>query len=268
MTPRPMPFIIDSGIKVLLLTTVAYESAFIYEATYLAHFGIPIALVDVTLHVLLLYGIACLFAIIFIIWLDIFWSTMSAKMPPRLRQSLMVFFLLLIAALVLCALLNAPLVLAASFIHFFVVAAAALLIVPLILHRRLPNIVSRYWAIFGGDSANQAGSPSILWFSVSRSIIIAVATLTVAGVFSLGIGICHARFKPISRFTISPTTFGVLRLSSDGYLCVGIDFQKRVALGTFRFLDPKSLELHIVRVGQVASFAPSLQRPAVRAATP
>jgi hypothetical protein len=31
----------------------------------------------------------------------------------------------------------------------------------------------------------------------------------------------------------------VLRLSSDGYLCVGIDFKKRVALGMFRFLDPK-----------------------------
>jgi hypothetical protein len=32
----------------------------------------------------------------------------------------------------------------------------------------------------------------------------------------------------------------VLRLSSNGYLCVGIDFKKRVALGTFRWTQRSS----------------------------
>jgi hypothetical protein len=71
-----------------------------------------------------------------------------------------------------------------------------------------------------------------------------LAALTVTGAFSLAIGIFHARVQtdfPVHALT---DNCAVLRLSSDGYLCVGIDLQKRVALGTFRYLDPKGLEPH------------------------
>jgi hypothetical protein len=269
MTPRPTPtLVLDSGIKVLLLTAVTYESAFIYEAFYVAHFGVPVAFVDVTLHELLLCGVACLFVIGLIIWLDIFWSAKPSKMPPRLAQALMTLFLLSIGLTVLCALLNAPLALGAGLISTFVFTAAALLLIPLIRHRRLPKIASRYWATFGDDRSEHANAPSILWFSVSRGMIVTIATLVVTGVFSLAIGTWRARAQTDFAILDLSDNCAVLRLSSDGYLCVGIDFQKRVALGTFRFLDPKDIELHIVRVGPIASFQSSRPLPAMRAAAP
>jgi hypothetical protein len=255
MAPRPTPtLIIDSGIKVLLLTAVTYESAFIYEVSYLSHFGIPIAFVDVTLHELLLCGIASLFAIGFTIWLDIFWSARPTKMPPRLAQSLMTLFLLIIAVSVLCALIDAPFAVSASLTATFIFAAAALLAIPLIRHRRLPNITHRYWATFGGDRSDDAKTPSLLWFSVSKGIITAMAALTITGIFSFAIGTCRARVQ--TDFAIHDLTdnCAVLRLSSDGYLCVGIDFHKHIALRTFRYLDPKGLELHLLRVGRIAPF--------------
>jgi hypothetical protein len=44
----------------------------------------------------------------------------------------------------------------------------------------------------------------------------------------------------------------VLRLSSDGYLCVGIDFKHHQATGAFKFMDPKTNELHMIRAGRIA----------------
>lgn len=254
MTSRTPALIIDSGIKVLLLTAVAYEAAFIYEVSYLVHFGIPIAFVDVSLHELLLCGIASIIGSFFIIWLDIFWGARPTKMPPRLAQALMTLFLLIVGVFVLAALLDAPLILAASLLATFISAAAALLLIPLIRHRRLPKIASRYWAAFGDDRSDQAKAPSILWFSVSRGIIIAIATVVVTGVLSFAIGSWRARAQSTFAIHELADNCAVLRLSSDGYLCVGIDFKKRVALGTFRFLDPKGVELHIVRVGPIVAF--------------
>jgi hypothetical protein len=256
MTPRPTPaLIIDSGIKVLLLTAITYEAAFIYEVSYLAHFGIPIAFVDVTLHELLLCGIACVVAGILIIWVDIFWGARPTKTPPRLAQALMTLFLLIIAVFLITGLLEAPLILGTSLIAVFIIAAAALLLVPLIRHRRLPKIATRYWATYGDDPSDQVKAPSILWFSVSRGTMIAIATLVVTGVFSFSFGTWRAHAQ--TDFAIHDLTdnCAVLRLSSDGYLCVGIDFHKHVALGTFRFLDPKGLELHMLKVGRVAAFS-------------
>jgi hypothetical protein len=254
MTPRPTPaLIIDSGIKVLLLTAVAYEAAFIYEVSYLVHFGIPIAFIDASLHELLLCGIASIIASFFIIWLEIFWGARPTKMPPRLAQALMTLFLLIVGVLVLGGLLDAPFILAGSLIIIFVSAAAALLLIPLIRHRRLPKIASRYWATFGDDRFDQARAPSILWFSVSGGIIVAIATLVMTGVLSFAIGTWRARAQ--TEFAIHQAdNCVVLRLGSDGYLCVGIDFQKRVALGSFRFLDPKGVELHMARVGPIVAF--------------
>jgi hypothetical protein len=265
-TQSSSTLIIDSGIKVLLLTALAYEAAFIYEVSYLVHFGIPIAFVDVSLHELLLCGIGSVIASSCIIWADIFWGAWSRKFPPLLAKSLMSLFLLIVGVSVLCMLLNAPLIFAAALIATFIFAAAALLVIPLIRHRRLPKIASRYWATFGDEPPNQIKAPSILWFSVSRGIIIAIATLVVAGVLSFAVGSWRARAQ--SDFVIHDLAdnCAVLRLSGDGYLCVGIDFQKRIALGTFRFLDPKGLELHVLRVGPIASFESSLQSPTIRAA--
>jgi hypothetical protein len=254
MIPRTPTLIIDSGIKVLLLTAVAYEAAFIYEVSYLVHFGIPIAFVDVSLHELLLCGIATIIGGFLIIWLDIFWGARPTKMPPRLAQALMTLFLLTVGVFVLAGLLAAPFILAASLIATFIFAAAALLLIPLIRHRRLPKIASRYWATFGDDGSDQSKAPSILWFSVSRGIIIAIATLVVTGVLSFAIGTWRARAQSDFAIHELADNCAVLRLSSDGYLCVGMDFKKRVALGTFRFLDPKGLQLHVVRVGPIGAF--------------
>lgn len=255
MTPRPPPALfIDSGMKVLLLTALAYEAAFIYEVSYLAHFGIPIAFIDVTLHELLLCGMACMVASFLIIWIDVFWGAMPRKSPPLLAKSLMTLLLLIVAVFLLCALLDAPLVLGWSIIAILVLAAAALLLTPLIRHRRLPKIANRYWATFGDDRTEQAKAPSILWFSVSKGIIGAIAMLVVTGVFSFAIGTWRAREQSDFAVHEIADNCAVLRVSSDGYLCVGIDFQKHVALGTFRFLDPKGLELHVLKVGRIAQF--------------
>jgi hypothetical protein len=254
MTPRPTStLIIDSGIKVLLLTAVTYEAAFIYEASYLVHFGIPIAFVDVSLHELLLCGIASIVVSFFIIWLEIFWGARPTNMPPRLAQLLMSLFLLIVMVLVLDTLLDAPFVLGASLIGMFIFAGAALLSVPLIRHRHLPKIASRYWATFGDDHSDQTKTPSILWFSVSRGVVVAVGALVIAGALSVAVGTWRARVQTDFAIHEISDNCAVLRLSSDGYLCVGIDFRKHAALGTFRFLDPKGLELHLVRVGPIAT---------------
>jgi len=255
MTSRPPPsLIIDSGVRVLLLTTVAYEAAYIYEVSYLGHFGVPVAFVDVSLHELLLCGIACVIASFAIIWIEVVWGTIPSKTPPRLAKALMTLLMLIIAVLVLCALIDAPFMLGMSVIGGLFLAAVALLLLPLLLHRRLPKLASRYWAVYGADQSDRVKAPSILWFSVSRGVIIAIAVVVITGLFSSAFGLWHARVQ--RDFAISNVTdnCAVLRLSSDGYLCVGIDFHKHIALGTFRYLDPKGLELHLLRVGRLAPF--------------
>jgi hypothetical protein len=163
-------------------------------------------------------------------------------------------FLLSIAVSALAALLNAPLILGTSLIAVFLFAAAALLFIPLIRHRRLPKISTRYWATFGDERTEQVKAPSILWFSVSKGILGAIAMLVLTGASSFAIGTWRAREQ--SEFAVHEIAdnCAVLRVSSDGYLCVGIDFQKQAALGPFRFLDPKGLELHVRKVGRIAQF--------------
>jgi hypothetical protein len=159
-----------------------------------------------------------------------------------------------------------PFMFGASLIATFTLAAVALLLIPIIRHRGLPKIASRYWATFGDDRSEQIKAPSILWFSVSKGIIVALATLVVTGVLSFAIGTWRARTQSDFAIHDLADNCAVLRLSSDGYLCVGIDFQKRIALGTFRFLDPKGVELRVLRVGPIASFESNLHPPSVRAA--
>ena len=248
------PFTIDSGVKVLLITAAAYESVFLYEYSYLMHFGVPAIFVDVSLHELLFGGFAGLLVIAFTMWLDMFWSVRPTRIPPRLAQSLMILFLLSIAVFVLSVLFGVALILLFALLATLFLCAGTLLIVPLIRHRHLPKVSYRYWATFGGDPAVDTKPPTLLWFAVSKSILTSIGALVVTGVFALGLGTFHANVQSDFPVHDPKDNCAVLRLSSEGYLCVGIDFRRRVPLGTVRFLDPKSTDIRMLKIGRVAAF--------------
>lgn len=254
MPSRPAPTLFDSGLKVLLLTAAAYVFAFIYECSYLIHFGIPTPFIDVSLHELLVGGAFCLIPICVVMWLDLFWDSFPVSFPPRLSKILMTLVIMFVGVLTLCLLLNAPMSLTVAPLASILFLGTALLVIPIISQRHLPRIANRYWAVFSNDDSKSLKQPRILWIPVSTGLIVAFGMILITGVFAFAIGSFRARTQ--TDFAVHELSDGcaVLRLSSDGYLCVGIDFQKHVAAGTFRLLDPKGIDLHITKIGRIAPF--------------
>jgi hypothetical protein len=244
-TPPASRSFFDSALKVLLLTAAAY----------LNYFGVPVAFVDVSPHELLLGGAICLIPICLIVSLDMFWDSRPAKAPPRLSKILMTIVLMTFGVFTLCALLGVSLALTLTPIAFFIGFGAFLLVYPLIRHRQLPRIAHRYWMTYSDFESPESKQPRIFWFPVSQGVIMAIAALLITGAFASAIGIWHARVQTDFPIHDPADHCAILRLSTDGYLCVGMDFQKHAALGTFRFLDPKGVDLSVTRIGRIAPFS-------------
>jgi hypothetical protein len=93
--------------------------------------------------------------------------------------------------------------------------------------------------------------PSFLWIPVPAAVFSLAAGAVVSIILAMAFGESHARTQVEFPVLSSPDQCVVLRVSSEGYLCVAIDLQKRITLGRFKLIDPKSAAVNIVKVGRI-----------------
>jgi len=249
---------IDGAILVLILTTIAYVAAFAYENTYLSYFGIPVEFVDVTLRELLLCGaITLLVMFAAIVFSTFLWELFLKPLPPALSKIVFLFTLIAVGTTTL-------MLLAGNFQPVMIITAALgplvinclLFAIPIFKFSHMSSyrrkLMATYAESFPSDSFKL---PSFLWLPVSMGVFLLAACTVVSTMFAFAFGEFRARTQ--SEFPVSgpPDPCVVLRVSSEGYLCAAIDLQKRITLGSFKFLDPKSAAVQVVKLGRIRPIA-------------
>jgi hypothetical protein len=247
---------LDGAVLALILTSIAYVAAFTYEATYLSYFGIPIEFVDVTLRELLLYGaIAMGFIMFAILFSTIIWSWFPKAFPLALSQMLILFMLIPMVTMAFALLagdFQPPLI---AIVILFPLLSCLLFVAPIFRFSHIPGYTRRLKATYGGKSLGDSFKPAFLWIPVPRAVFLLAAGTVISILFAYAFGKFRARTQEEFSVLSSPDPCVVLRLSSEGYLCAGMDTQKRVALGSVKIVDPDGTELHIVKIGRIKTFA-------------
>jgi hypothetical protein len=250
---EPRSHRIDGAILVLIFTAIAYVAAFTYEATYLSYFGIPIEFVDVTLRELLLYGVialACIFAaMMFSMFL---WEFFLKSLPPALSKIVFIFTLMAVAATAFMLLTgnSQPAIIAGAIGPLLI--NCLLFVIPLFRFSHMSSYRRRLMATYAGSSPSDSFRPSsFLWLPI-RNDVIPLAACTVASILlAFACGEFRARTQiefPVLG-SIDPCI--VLRVSTEGYLCVAFNPQSRTELASFRFVDSRGPDIHIVKIGHL-----------------
>jgi hypothetical protein len=249
---------IDGAISVLILTTIAYVAAFAYEATYLSHFGIPVEFVDVTLRELLLYGATALgFMFVAIFFSAFLWEFFLKTLPPALSKIVFIFTLMAVAATALMLLTGhfQPTMIAGA-IGPLLLIICLLFVIPIFRFSHISSYRRRLMATYAGSSSSDSFRlPSFLWLPVPNGVFPLAAGTVVSVLFAIAFGEFRARTQSEFPVLSSPDPCVVLRMSSEGYLCADIDLQKRITLGRFKIIDPKSADVHFVKVGRLKTVA-------------
>jgi hypothetical protein len=256
---------LDGAILALILTTTAYVAAFTYEATYLSHFGIPIEFVDVTLRELLLYGATALgFMFVAIFFSAFLWEFFLKALPPALSKIVFLFTLMAVAATALMLLTgNFQPAMIAGAIGPLLLIICLLFVIPIFRFSHMSSYKRRLMATYAGSSPSDSFRlPSFLWLPVPNGVFPLAAGTVVSIIFAIAFGEFRARTQAEFPVLSSSVPCVVLRVSSEGYLCAAIDLQKRITLGRFTIIDPKSADVHIVKVGRIRWRAMPLEPPA------
>jgi hypothetical protein len=250
---EPRPHRIDGAILVLVLTTIAYVAAFTYEATYLSYFGIPIEFVDVTLRELLLYGVIALGFMFFAIFFSTFlWELFLKNLPPTLSKIVFIFTLMAVAATALMLLTGnfQPAMIAGSIGPLLI--NCLLFVVPIFRFSHMSSYRRKLMATYSEPSPSDSFRlPSFLWLRVPKGVFPLAACTVVSIMLAFAFGEFRARTQiefPVLN-PVDPCI--VLRVSTEGYLCVAFDPQRRAELGSFRFVDPRGADIHIVKIGRL-----------------
>jgi len=242
---------IDGAIVALILTAIAYIAAFSYEATYLSYFGIPIEFVDVTLRELLPYGLLALIFMSFaILFSTFFWDVFLKSLPPAISKFVFILSLMSVAntAWILLTGKFQPLTIAGSIGPFLLICL--LFVVPLFkfphISRYRRRLIATYTESPLGDSFRP---PSYLWFNIPDGVLPLVICTMVSIIFAFAFGEFRARTQiefPVLN-PVDPCI--VLRVSTEGYLCVAFDPMKRAELGAFRIVELRGADIHMAKIG-------------------
>jgi hypothetical protein len=245
---------VDGAILVLIFTAIAYVAAFTYEATYLSYFGIPIEFVDVTLSELLLYGVIALGFIFAAMMFSMFlWEFFLKSLPPALSKIVFIFTLMAVAATAFMLLIgNVQTAMVASAIGGPLLIIGLLFVVPLFRLSHMSSYRRRLMATYAESSPiDSFRLPSFLWLPIPNDVL----PLAACTVVSIMLAFASGEFR--ARTQIEFPVFGpvdpciVLRVSTEGYLCVAFDPQRRNALDSFRFVDPRGADIHNVKIGRL-----------------
>jgi hypothetical protein len=249
---------IDGAILALILTTIAYVAAFAYEDTYLSYFGIPVEFVDVTLRELLLCGAVTLLVMFAaIVFSTFFWELFLKSLPPVLSKIVFLFTSLAVGT-------TAFMLLAGNFQPAMIITAAigpllincVLFAIPIFRFSHMLSYKRKLMATYAESSPSDSFKlPSFLWLPVSKGVFLLAAGTVASTMFAFAFGEFRARTQAVFPVSNPPEPCVVLRVSSEGYLCAAIDLQKRITLGSFKIIDPKSADVHIVRLGRIRPVA-------------
>jgi hypothetical protein len=243
----------EGAILVLIFTAIAYVAAFTYEATYLSYFGIPIEFVDVTLRELLLYGVIALGFIFVAMTFSMFlWEFFLKNLPPALSKAVFILTLMAVATTVLMLLTgNVQTATVAT-------AAGPLLIIGLLFaipkfrFSHMSSYRRRLMATYAESSPSDSFRlPSFLWIPIPSDVLPLAGCIVVSVMLAFASGEFRARTQIEFPVLGAVDSCIVLRVSTEGYLCVAFDPQKRIELASFRFVDPRGADIHIVRIGRL-----------------
>jgi hypothetical protein len=247
---QPKPNRIESAILVLIFTTMAYIAAFTHEAAYLSYFGIPIEFVDVTLRELLFYGVIFLgFICVAISFSAFFWEFFLKNLPPALSRAVFALTLITVslAALMLLTGNYQAALIAACLGPLLLIGL--LFVLPMFKFSHMSSYKRRLAATYAGSLSSDAfRAPSFLWLPIPTGIFALAACMVVSIIFAFAVGEFRARIQTEFPVLGPVDPCIVLRVSTEGYLCVAFDPLRRNAPDNFRFVDPKGADIHVVKI--------------------
>jgi len=268
MTPNPSapehwPRRIDSALLGLLLTAASYAVAFEYEAGYLSHFGLPADLVEVGARNLIIaaatvLGSAMLFYVSVAGLLDTLPKSVRGWPPVVRRRLFFLGFLCLFLYFVFTRMhvTTVALLIGVGLPGLMLIGE---LVMPLIGHRQVPTYAGRLEASVKADLATELRSDDLtqaivrlLTPSVAAVLVVSVA----ACVFAYSLGESEAHSQKVFLVADAEKPCAVIRILSEGLLCVGFDPKTHIARGEYRLLRPDSVQMVLTQTGSLGEVEP------------
>jgi len=243
---------IDGGMRVIGLTLLASLCSFICEYAYLSHFGAPLEYTQVSLHEPVMFVFVLLF-IIGVGLLNTVWTFIPRRVPRRLSNALLPLLTAEMAYSALTILYGLRLSLWIVVTSAVSVIAVILFLVPAFKQKAIAGYWRKVAAEYDAPREMESVPGSFLGFTVSGTFVAGISFFAFSLLLAGGLGYFYAKTRveflmpeDRSRNCI------VLRFSDAGYLCAGLDVERRLTTGWFMVIKADQASLQLRHVGPVS----------------
>jgi hypothetical protein len=242
----------------LLLTASSYAIAFEYQAGYLSHFGLPADFVEVGARNLIIaaatvLGSAMLFYVFVAGLLDALPKSVRGWSPVVRRR---VFFLGFLCVFLYFVSTRMHVTTVALLIGVGLPALMLIgeLLTPLFIYRQIPSYAGKLEASVKADIAKQRSSDDLTQ-AIVRLLTPSIAAVLVVSVaacfFAYSVGESEAHSQKVFLVADAEKPCVVIRILSEGLLCVGFDPKTHIARGEYRLLRPDSVHMVLTETGSL-----------------